>query len=328
VINQNELANGMFYLHKDGDVGIGEPAVALLRVNIALRAREHYELVKSARRGRLDTEYRNKLGWIAGYLYSRVDTSDWSEHKNGEEEAKRLIRDMLEGSPEAQQNVWVQEAWVHAARKKVDLANVPLDQVVSILQIHAPRPPKEMALEQIRLVGQRLWTDFHAGHKDVFRRRLTEDAALMSLAREKIRTVLQGTLGHLAADRLARLADALCDDADLRGHIVACIMAMAEQHWKGSGSKALPVFMEAVRDGSIFTPEAITRFTFLAEKEFGAGFLEGREPIYHRLAAATPPPSLVDHIRGLAREAMGEGLIDMLVKRLGNNQQFNSSLRS
>ena len=37
VLNQNEQVNGWVYLHPDADVGIGEPAVAMLRISISLR---------------------------------------------------------------------------------------------------------------------------------------------------------------------------------------------------------------------------------------------------------------------------------------------------
>ena len=83
VLNQNEQVNGWVYLHPDADVGIGEAAVAMLRISVSLRAPEHYELLRKARCGRLDTEYRNKLGWLKGNLYSRVDSTDWGRESRG-----------------------------------------------------------------------------------------------------------------------------------------------------------------------------------------------------------------------------------------------------
>jgi hypothetical protein len=79
IINQNEQALGLFYLEPDGDLKLAVPSVALLRVSIALRSREHYGVVAAARVGRLQSPFRNKLGWLAGNLYSRVDTPDWPE---------------------------------------------------------------------------------------------------------------------------------------------------------------------------------------------------------------------------------------------------------
>ncbi|MEJ2704777.1 MAG: hypothetical protein P8Z79_20265, partial [Sedimentisphaerales bacterium] len=65
IINQNEQALGVFYLHPDGVVGIAEHSVALLQVSIALRAQEHYDTLVNARRGRLADPFRNKLGEIS-----------------------------------------------------------------------------------------------------------------------------------------------------------------------------------------------------------------------------------------------------------------------
>src|SRR5207247_8080250 len=93
VINQNEQAHGLFYLHPDADVGIAVPAAAMLRVSISLRSREHYNVLKAARCGRLRAEFRNKLGWLTGNLYSRVDTPDWADEDGGAEASKALIAD-------------------------------------------------------------------------------------------------------------------------------------------------------------------------------------------------------------------------------------------
>jgi hypothetical protein len=75
ILNQNEQALGLFYLHPDLDAGISEQSVAMLRVTLSLKA-EHYELFREARRGRLDARFGNELGWLSGNLYSRVATPD------------------------------------------------------------------------------------------------------------------------------------------------------------------------------------------------------------------------------------------------------------
>src|SRR5258708_6131850 len=49
IINQNELARGLFYLHPDGDVGIATPSVVMLRISIAIR-QVHFDLLQQARR--------------------------------------------------------------------------------------------------------------------------------------------------------------------------------------------------------------------------------------------------------------------------------------
>jgi len=80
IFNQNEQKHGLFYLYPDGDIGIGEGAVAFLRVSVAFRC-QHYELMRKSRSGRLKEPFAHKLGWLVGNLYSRVGTQDWDQKK-------------------------------------------------------------------------------------------------------------------------------------------------------------------------------------------------------------------------------------------------------
>jgi hypothetical protein len=90
VVNQNEQAIGLFYLHPDADAGIATASVAMLRIAIALRT-DHYEKLQSGRRGRLRPEFQAKLGWLIGNLYARVGTEDWSEPLARKADQDRLI---------------------------------------------------------------------------------------------------------------------------------------------------------------------------------------------------------------------------------------------
>lgn len=90
VLNQNEQAIGLFYLHPDVDAGIAEPAVAFLRVTVSLRA-EHYDDLCAARRGRLKPAFRAKLGWLMANLYDRPATSDGGDIAGGKKTVDGLI---------------------------------------------------------------------------------------------------------------------------------------------------------------------------------------------------------------------------------------------
>jgi len=89
VLNQNERAATLFYLHPDEEVGIVAPSVATLRVSFALRA-QHYDTLKNARVGRLCKEFADKLGWLLGHSYSRIGTTDWPKR-----DLDKLVRDLL-----------------------------------------------------------------------------------------------------------------------------------------------------------------------------------------------------------------------------------------
>lgn len=113
IINQNEQAVGLFYLHPDADAGIATPSVAMLRIAIALHT-DHYETLQRARHGRLRPEFQAKLGWLIGNLYSRVGTEDWTESEDRRNEQKRIIDQTLE---ELTGVGWASSQAVHKARK-------------------------------------------------------------------------------------------------------------------------------------------------------------------------------------------------------------------
>ncbi|MGD1151562.1 MAG: hypothetical protein ABR911_01610 [Syntrophales bacterium] len=93
IINQNEQALGLFYLHPDADVGIPVHSVSILRVSIAVRAEEHYNTLANARIGRLEQLFQSRLGWMVGNLYSRVAVRDWKDEAVANEIA--LMKDLL-----------------------------------------------------------------------------------------------------------------------------------------------------------------------------------------------------------------------------------------
>jgi hypothetical protein len=98
ILNQNEAAQALFYLHPDSTIGLAEEAVVLLRVSIALRAQDHYDELLESRTGGLGSEFAAKLGWLCGNIYSRIAVPDWSDPPSRAEEAQRLVDDLLNGS--------------------------------------------------------------------------------------------------------------------------------------------------------------------------------------------------------------------------------------
>ena len=96
IIDQNEQALGLFYLHPDVDASIGEPAVAFLRVTISLRA-EHYDALVAARSARLRSDFRAKFGWLLGNLYARAATRDWGDEATDRDACEDLRQRLIEG---------------------------------------------------------------------------------------------------------------------------------------------------------------------------------------------------------------------------------------
>ncbi len=123
IFNQNAWKIGLFYIHPDDAIKIGEPSVALLRVTSTLHLTKNtYEKLQKFRVGRLSGIFRAKLGWTVGNLYSRVGTPDWGDINAEDKEITKTEIDKLLSSEEY---VWVDKQNIDAARK----AGVELDQI-------------------------------------------------------------------------------------------------------------------------------------------------------------------------------------------------------
>ncbi|KAF0118184.1 MAG: hypothetical protein FD151_2221 [bacterium] len=154
IFNQNEQALGIFYLHPDVNAGIDTPSVSLLRVKVTLRV-EHYEVLRKARRGRLSSDFRSKLGWLVGNLYARIGTPDWTDSEDKKKQLENLIRDWIDAEEDLAPK-WVPRLWVESAKKKgVELEGIPKNQIYRVLSEHRPLKAKEQAVEHVlRLIRE------------------------------------------------------------------------------------------------------------------------------------------------------------------------------
>lgn len=154
VFNQNEQNLGLFYLHPDVDVGIGKPSVALLRVSVAFRVK-HYDVIREARTGRLTPEFRNKLGWLVGNIFSRIGTPDWSEQPDGKETINKLTTRLLQ-----EHALWIVRAAKEAAEEAgIDIQKLPREEIAPTLAKHEPPPPKDEALACVQRVIRDVLSD-------------------------------------------------------------------------------------------------------------------------------------------------------------------------
>lgn len=69
--------DGYFLLPSEPESHFEKNMVAYLKVSIALKSDEHYPKCLSAKRLELADEFKAKLGWMVGTMYSRVGTKDW-----------------------------------------------------------------------------------------------------------------------------------------------------------------------------------------------------------------------------------------------------------
>lgn len=115
IFDQNEQSLGLFYLHPDAEVGLGDPAVAYLRVTVALRA-AHYETLLAARTASLRPDFRAKFGWLLGNLYARAAARDWGDDKDDKKTIGREAKALINGAHMANPLVWIPPHDAKAAR--------------------------------------------------------------------------------------------------------------------------------------------------------------------------------------------------------------------
>jgi len=152
VINQNEQAVGLFYLHPDADAGVTRPCVAMLRIAFALHSR-HHETIKNSRCGRLKPEFQAKLGWLVGNLSSRIATADWSEPKERKREEQSIVDAVLDSLVTV---TWASFDAVNRAKRAGFAADGKSpDEIGTSLDSLEPRPLDEQVRDELkRIIAQ------------------------------------------------------------------------------------------------------------------------------------------------------------------------------
>ncbi len=146
ILNNN---NGeYFYLHEDDQLGLSEPYCAFLRLSIALRSSEHYQKCLDAKFLQLKEEFKAKLGWLVGNLYSRVGTQDWTPDFKTNDEFNKIISEILE-----RQFVWVDHEIVkhlheHIKKNKIDVHSIG-PETIKDLALNMKFPKKEDKKEAV-----------------------------------------------------------------------------------------------------------------------------------------------------------------------------------
>jgi hypothetical protein len=155
LFDQNEQAMGLFYLHPHAEVKLGEPAVAYLRVKVALKA-EHYDILVEARSGRLSAEFRGKFGWLLGNLYSRAASKDWADDPGGKEQLAQLISEYLEEKLPGTGPAWLEDELVQTGKaNNVDFGAMSHTALRVALEALRPKPRLVQAIDAVIKDAQR-----------------------------------------------------------------------------------------------------------------------------------------------------------------------------
>lgn len=154
LFNQTEHALGLLYLYPALDSGVENHSVAQLRVTISLKA-EHYSILKSARVGRLDDTFAAKLGWIAGFLYSRVATKDWHETPEDKAELTKLLKHFVDKAGQ-----WNPRRLLIAAKQvRSEDPILSTEEVLELAKSRAKKSFREMGLDAMEQAAKNAITD-------------------------------------------------------------------------------------------------------------------------------------------------------------------------
>lgn len=83
-----------FFLYKEDALDFPESMITYLKVSIALKSQEHYDKCLAAKKMELSDEFKAKLGWLVGNMYSRVGTADWEGIMAAQERKEMLNNDL------------------------------------------------------------------------------------------------------------------------------------------------------------------------------------------------------------------------------------------
>ena len=83
-----------FFLYKEDALDFPESMITYLKDSIALKSQEHYDKCLAAKKMELSDEFKAKLGWLVGNMYSRVGTADWEGIMTAQERKEMLNNDL------------------------------------------------------------------------------------------------------------------------------------------------------------------------------------------------------------------------------------------
>ncbi len=180
ILNQNEQKLGLFYLYPHTLAGIPVHSVALLQVNITLKA-THYNTLVKHRRGRLTAEFQSRLGWLAGNMYSRVAVQEWKK-----KDSTKLCKEVLElGSLGTKPIDWIPDAKFKKASKEVELSEgmSHLDILGKIYELSS-EPPINKATRHIEKAITGVKIDISPNDVTKILQRLKNNSDFLSLLKK------------------------------------------------------------------------------------------------------------------------------------------------
>ncbi|QDV38076.1 hypothetical protein [Tautonia plasticadhaerens] len=314
IINQNEQALGLFYLEPDGDLKLAVESVALLRVSIALRSKEHYRIIKAARVGRLRSPFRNKLGWLVGNLFSRVDTPDWPE-EIGKAEADRKVTRLIKDLDEDANNVWVpRHLFDLTLANNPNLMRMRKEDIQAAVRDNAPPPPYEAAAAKAADKLRSLQSTIKLPELNAAAERAKSDRAFMRLFLGAIVPAFGQTIDA------ERLVASISSDPRIGEAAAETLAEFGMKFVRTKGSKdlrSLYADTELLGQGELNIIQEHGRAIGAEETDI--------ERMAEALKTLKPDEALLDYISMLVQAAWASGIAGRLESSLKNDSEFQAA---
>jgi len=135
IVNHNYNKRAYFFLHQDPEAGIGEDWIVDLRTCFSLVSDYHYDQILIARLVCLDDVYANKLGWMAGHIFSRVATKEWQDFEMKQTESEYISSVLERISKVKPHSIHTERRKIVSIIKRTSLFNeLEIDQLNEVLR--------------------------------------------------------------------------------------------------------------------------------------------------------------------------------------------------
>lgn len=142
LFNNNEPE--YFFISRDLSFGIEDDYVAFLKLSIAIKSELHYQACLNAKTAELRSEFKAKLGWLVGQMYSRVGTEDWAPNTLTQSDFRAKIEATLNSNI-----YWIDSDVGKVLKKNMAIAGLSEDEIIEIAQEIKPQTKKDQLLASL-----------------------------------------------------------------------------------------------------------------------------------------------------------------------------------
>ncbi|MHB1562113.1 MAG: hypothetical protein ACYC61_32095, partial [Isosphaeraceae bacterium] len=265
----------------------------------------------------LKSPFRNKLGWLAGNLFSRVDTPDWPE-EIGKKEADKKVEKIFKDIDEAAESIWVpRQLFDTALAKDQSINHLPRERLPQALRAYAPKAPHLEALDRVKELAPPLLDLIAFPDLKEAVEQVKASRAYSRLLADAITGVMRTTAG---STHLFDLAEALHADARLTEAASLSLSALTATYMRERGPKTYEKFFDMYMRRPVLDAALLE-----IAREHAAAIGIGEDAAGQALSdlqALTPTDSMQDCIELLLQSVAARNLPGRLASSLNNDPTF------